>query len=90
MIIISSDTKYYLGRSGKGLITSLGLETNESSNKNKKERHAITKVSMTDFSKIIKDFEKLPYKGMYGRGPRMNPLTVTFTYQDSFIFNDDK
>ena len=37
MRITSSDPNDYLGISGKGLITSMGLKTNVSSNKNKKQ-----------------------------------------------------
>ena len=36
MKITSSEPKEYLGRSGKGLITSMGLRTIRGSNKNKK------------------------------------------------------
>ena len=54
---------YYLGRLRKGLITYLGLKTNVRSKKNKEARYDITNVSIKDISKIIKDFEKLPYKG---------------------------
>ena len=52
--IKSSEPKNYLGRSGKGFITSLGLKTIGRSKKNKKSRHAITNVSLKDISKIIK------------------------------------
>ena len=57
------ESKYYLWRSGKGLITLLGLKTIVRSNKKKSYRYAINNVSMEDISKIIKEFEKLPYKG---------------------------
>ena len=59
MIITSSETKYYLRISGKGVITYLGLNTNLSSKENKKERYAINNVSIKDISKNIKEFEKL-------------------------------
>ena len=74
MKITSSEPKYYVGISVKGLITSLDLKiivsskkekkaryaiTNESK-KNKKVKYAITNVSMKDLTKIIKDFLKLP------------------------------
>ena len=55
--------KYYLVIPGKGLITSLGIKTIGRYNKNKKARYAITNVSIKDISKIIKEFENLPYKG---------------------------
>ena len=63
MKIKSSETKYYLGRSGKGLITSMGIKTIRRSKKDKKARYAITNVSLKDISNNIKDFEKFPYEG---------------------------
>ena len=62
MKITTSDQKYYLGRSGKELITSLSLRTIRRSKKKKKARHAITYIRRKDISKIIKEFEKLPYE----------------------------
>ena len=49
-----SDPKDDLGRSGKGLITSLGLKYKTIPKKYKKSRYAIVNVSMKDLSKIIK------------------------------------
>ena len=63
MRITYSEPKKYLGISGKGLITSMGIKTNVGSNKYKKVRCAITNVSMKDISMIIKEFERLPFKG---------------------------
>ena len=57
MIITYSEPKDYLRRSEKGLITSLGLNTNVRSKKEKKSRYDITNVSIKDFSRIIRDFE---------------------------------
>ena len=45
------------------MITSLGINTIERSDKNNKARYAITNVSMKDLSKIITGFENLPYEG---------------------------
>ena len=59
MKIKSSEPKYYLGRSGKGLITSLILNTIKRPNKKKKAMYAINNVSLKDLSKIIKEFEYL-------------------------------
>ena len=78
MIITSSEQKYYLGRSGKGLITSLGINTNVRPKKYKKARYAITNVSMNDLSKIIKEFKNYLIRVVYRRVPNMNPLTLTF------------
>ena len=73
MKITSSEPKYYFGRPGKGLITSLGLKTVGRPNKNKKSRYTITNVSLKDNSKIIKEFEKLPYKGYMRKRPKHEP-----------------
>ena len=78
MIITFSDPKDNLGRSGKGLITSLGMKYKSMPKKYKHSRHAIGNVSIKDLSNIIRDFEKLPYKVMRGGGSKMSPLTVIF------------
>ena len=59
----SSEPKGKLERSGKGLITSLGLKTKERSQEYKKARYAIRNVSEKDLSKIIKEFEKIGRQG---------------------------
>ena len=48
MRITSSEPKYNLGISGKGLITSLGIKAKEILKKYKNERYAIGNVSMKD------------------------------------------
>ena len=78
MIITYSEPKDDLGRSGKGLITSLGLKTNVRSNKYKKARYAITNVSMKYLSNIIKDIEKLSYKGYVRKRPKHEPTDSYF------------
>ena len=57
MKITSSEPKYYLGRSGKGLITYLVIKTIRRQKKKKKARCAITNVSFKDLSKIIEEFD---------------------------------
>ena len=74
MKIISSEPKYYLGRSGNGLITSLGIKTNLWSKMNKKVSYAITNISMKDLSKIIKEIKKLPYKRYVWKRPKHDPI----------------
>ena len=54
MKITSSETKDYLGRSRKGLITSLVLNTIVRSKKKKNSRYAITNISMKYISNNIK------------------------------------
>ena len=54
MIIIYSESKDNLVRSGKGLITSLGLKSKASPNKYKKARYAIVNFSKKDLSNIIR------------------------------------
>ena len=57
MRITSSDTKDNLGRSGNGLITSLGLKPKASPKKYRKETYDIVSVRKKGFSKIIWDFD---------------------------------
>ena len=52
--ITSSETKDNLARSGKKLITSLGLNNNVRSKKHKKAGYTITDVSMKDLSNITR------------------------------------
>ena len=55
MKITSSEPKEYLGRPGKGLITSVGLKTIVRSKKNKKVRYVITtNISLKEILKIIR------------------------------------
>ena len=61
MKIKSRESKLKLGRSGKGLITSLGLKAKARQHKYKKARYTIVNVSKKELSKIIRGFEKLPY-----------------------------
>ena len=72
MKITSSESKGKLEISGKELINSLGFNAKLMPQKYKKSRYAIRNVSKKDFSKIIKEFEKiekLPYeKGKSSRG----------------------
>ena len=56
-----SEPKYYLGRSGKVLITYLCFKAIRMSKKVTKEKFAITEVSLKYLSKIIKEFKNVPY-----------------------------
>ena len=55
----SSESKGKLGRSVKGLVTTMALKTKVRTKKYKKARYAIGNVSMKDLSNIIKEFEKI-------------------------------
>ena len=78
MRISYSQPKEYLVISGKGLITYMGLNTNVRSKKCKKERYSITNISMNDLSKIIKEFEKLPYKSYVCKMTKHEPTASYF------------
>ena len=78
MRITSSDPKNNLGRSGKGLITSLGLKYKARTKKYKKSRHAIGNVSNKDLSKMIRGFEKFPYKSYERRRSKHEPADSYF------------
>ena len=77
-IIASSEPKDNFGRSGKGLITFLGLKNNGGSKKCKKSRYANTNVSMKDILKIIKEFEKSSYKGYVRKRTKHEPTDNYF------------
>ena len=78
MRITYSDPKDNLGRLGNGLINSLGLKYKARPNKYKKARYAIRNFSLKDLSKIIREFEKLPYKSYDRRRPKNEPTDSYF------------
>ena len=78
MIIISSYSKDYLVISVKEFIISMGIKTNVRSNKYKKSRYAINNFSMKDLSNIIKEFEKLLYKGYIRKRTNYEPTDIYF------------
>ena len=73
MRIKSSEPKDNLGRSGKGLITSLGIKAKTIPKKYKKATYAIGNFSTKDLSKIIREFDKLPYKSYERMRPHNEP-----------------
>ena len=79
MKIIFSESKDNLGRSGKGLIASMGLKAKGRANKYKKARYAIRNVIKKDLSNIIREFEKISY-GSYEKKRPKHELT------DSYFF----
>ena len=62
MRIKSSDPNNNLGKPGKELIISPGIKAKSRPKKSKKKRYVIGNVSNKDLSKIIREFDKLPYK----------------------------
>ena len=60
MKITSSEPNDYLGKSAKELITSLGLKI-------------ICNVSLKDISKIVKEFDNLPYEGCVRKSSKHMP-----------------
>ena len=79
MIIISSGSKDNLGISRKVFITSLGLKEKLRPKKYKKERYTIGNFNMKDLSKIIREFDRLPYKSYESRRPK-HELTDSYFY----------
>ena len=73
MRITSSKSKYNLKRSGKGFITYMGLKAKIRPHKYKKERYAIENVRKKDLSRIIREFEKLPYETYKKKRPKHEP-----------------
>ena len=78
VIIKYSESKVKLVISGKRLITSLGLKAKTRSKKYKKAMYAIVNVSKKDVSKIIRDFEKLPYDSYEKKRPKYKPTDSYF------------
>ena len=77
--ITSSDPKVNLGRSGKGLITSMGLRAKTGPKKYKKSRYSIVNTSNKYPSNIIEEFERLPYESYEKKRPKHEP-TVSYFY----------
>ena len=84
MIITSSGSKDNFGRSGKVLITSLGINAKVSPNKYKRASYAIRDVSKKNLSKIIREFEKLLYKIYERMRPKHEP-TDSYFYLSKYI-----
>ena len=78
MRIKYSEPKVKLGRSGKWLITSLGIKAKTMPKKYKKARYAIVNVIKKDISKIIRDFEKLTYESYEKKRPKHEPTDNYF------------
>ena len=67
-----------MGRLGKRLIASLGINNIRISKKNKIARYAITNIILKNISKIIKEFEKLPYEGYVWKRSKHEPTDSYF------------
>ena len=78
MKITSSESKFKLVISVKGLITSLGLKAKARPKKYKKASCTIGNFSKKDLSKIIREFEKLSYKSYERRRPKHKPTDRSF------------
>ena len=71
--ITSSESKDNLKISGKGLITSLGLRDKVRPYKYKNSKYDIGNFSKKELSKIIREFEKLPYESYEKKSPKHDP-----------------
>ena len=76
--IIYSVSKDNLGIPRKGLITSLVLKAKSRPKTTKKARYAIGNISKKELSKIVRYFEKLPYKSYERRRPNYEPTDSYF------------
>ena len=65
-------------RSGKGLIISLVFKDKVRHNIYKKASYSIRNVSKKDLSKIIREFEKLPYESYDKKRPKHEPTDSYF------------
>ena len=76
--IISSESKWKLERSEKGLNTSLGFKNKARSQKYKKSRYAIGNFSKKDLSNIIKEFEEIEKQPYEKNRPNHEPTDSYF------------
>ena len=60
------------------MITCLGLKAKVRPHKCKKARYAIGNVSNKERSKIIREFEKLPYESYEKKSPKHEPTDSYF------------
>ena len=58
------------------MITSLGFKAKVRPHKCKKARYAIGNISKKNLSKIIKEFEKLPYESYEKKRPKHEPTDM--------------
>ena len=86
MKILSSEPKLYLGISGKGLITSMGLNIIIRPNKIKKAMFVITEFSLNYIFKIIKEVKDVPYEGYVTKSSK-HMATDNYFYLSSYIAN---
>ena len=85
MKITYSYPKYYLGRSGKGFITSMGLKTSVMSKRTKSQGMTLLMTVWRIFQRLSRSFKGCLIRVICRRGPNMNLLTVTFIYQDILL-----
>ena len=76
--ITSPESKANLRISGKWLITFLGLKYKSSPKVYKRARYAIGNVSKKELSKIIREFEKLPYESYDKKSTKHEPTNNYF------------
>ena len=60
------------------MITSMGLNSKARPNKYKRARYDIENVSKKDLTKIIREFEKLPYERYDRKRPKNEPTGSYF------------
>ena len=78
MKIKSSGSKEKMKKPGNGLITSLGFKAKVMPQKYKKARYAIGNVSKKEISKIIREFEKLPFESYERKRTKHEPTDSYF------------
>ena len=81
MKITSLDPKHYLGRSVKGLINSLGINTIVRSKKS--QVMSLLMAVWRIIQRLSRSLRFFLIRVMCGRVPNMNPLTVNFICHDS-------
>ena len=78
MRIKSSETKDNFGKIREGVDYLSGSQGQKQVQINKKSRYAIRNIIMKELSKIIREFEKSPYKSYESRRPKHDPTDSYF------------
>ena len=70
--VTHTESKYYMGRPGKGLNTSMDL-MKKNPNKKQKARFSITEITNQDFRKLLNKFKNSPFLGYKFKNVQKEP-----------------
>ena len=83
-----SDPKYYLGISGKGLISSMGIKAIRRSTNAKRKSLTFMKSALRIFLRLLSYLRMYLMRVMLGRGPNTCLLTVISSKKDCKVYDE--